>query len=37
MACFPNVELKQLDELLKEMNSEITHHSPDVTWNVRKS
>ena len=34
MACFANVELKQIDQLLKEMNSENTHRSLDVAWNV---
>ena len=37
MAHFLNVELKQLDQLLKEMNSENTHRSSKVTWNVSKS
>ena len=37
MAHFPNVELKQLDQLLKEMNSGNTHRSSKVTWNIWKS
>ena len=37
MACLADVELKQLDQLLKEMNRENTHRSSDVTWNVWKS
>ena len=37
MACLVDVELKQLDQLLKEMNRENTHRSSDVTWNVWKS
>ena len=37
MAHFLNGELKQLDQLLKEMNNENTHRSSKVTWNVWKS
>ena len=37
MARFANVELKQLDQLLKEKNSQNTHRSSDVTWDVWKS
>ena len=36
MACFANVELKQVDQLLKEISSENTHRSFDVAWNVWK-
>ena len=34
MARFANVKLKQLDQLLKEMNSENTSLSSNVAWNV---
>ena len=34
MVRFTDVELNQLDQLLKEMNSENTHRLSDVTWNV---
>ena len=37
MARFANVELKQLDQLLKEKNSQNTHRSSDVAWDVWKS
>ena len=32
MARFANAELKQIDQLLKEMNSENTHRSLGVAW-----
>ena len=34
MACLANVELKQLDQLLKEMNRENTNRSSNLAWNV---
>ena len=37
MHCFANVELKQLDQLLKEMNSENNHWSSDMGWKVWKN
>ena len=37
MVRFTNVELKQLDQLLKKMNSENTHWSSDEAWHVWKS
>ena len=37
MTRFTKVELIQLDQLLKEMNSENTHQSSDVAWNIWKS
>ena len=37
MICLANVKLKQLDQLLKTMNSENTHWLSNVTWDVWKS
>ena len=35
MARSTNVKPKQLDQLLKEMNSQNTHQSLNVAWNDR--